>query len=103
MGLGLLIIPGIYLALRLQFFTAIIVEEDGGILESLRRSWEITKGQAMPLFLVFLTMVGISIVGFLLFIVGIFVAIPLTYMMYAYTYRKLSAPVISEENIATVE
>jgi len=102
-GLGLLIIPGIYLALRLQFFTAIIVEEDGGILESLRRSWEITKGQAMPLFLVFLTMVGISIVGFLLFIVGIFVAIPLTYMMYAYTYRKLSAPVISEENIATVE
>ena len=102
-GLGLLIIPGIYLALRLQFFTAIIVEEDGGILESLRRSWEITKGQAMPLFLVFLTMVGISIVGFLLFIVGIFVAIPLTYMMYAYTYRKLSPPVISEENIATVE
>ena len=102
-GLGLLIIPGIYLALRLQFFTAIIVEEDGGILESLRRSWEITKGQAMPLFLVFLTMVGISIVGFLLFIVGIFVAIPLTYMMYAYTYRKLSAPVISEQNIATVE
>jgi len=101
--LGLLIIPGIYLALRLQFFTAIIVEEDGGILESLRRSWEITKGQAMPLFLVFLTMVGISIVGFLLFIVGIFVAIPLTYMMYAYTYRKLSAPVISEDNIATVE
>ena len=46
-GICLFIIPGIYLALRLQFFTAFIVEEDTGIIESLKRSWEITRGQGM--------------------------------------------------------
>ena len=46
-GICLFIIPGIYLALRLQFFTAFIVEEDTGIIESLKRSWEITRGHAV--------------------------------------------------------
>ena len=57
-GICLFIIPGIYLALRLQFFTAFIVEEDTGIIESLKRSWEITRGQGMPLFMLMLSMIG---------------------------------------------
>ena len=39
-GTVLLIIPGIYLYLRLQFFTAFIVEEDCGIIESLQKKLE---------------------------------------------------------------
>lgn len=90
-GLVLLIIPGIYLALRLQFFVAFIVEDNAGIIESFKRSWAITKGQGLPLFWILLIQIGITIVGLILFIIGIFVAIPVIYMMYCYIYRKLVA------------
>ena len=96
-GMVLLIIPGIYLYLRLQFFTAFIVEEDCGIIESLQKSWDLTKGQGMPLFLLLLAMIGTAIVGCILFCVGLFVAVPLIYMMQCYTFRKLNTISTEEE------
>lgn len=90
-GIILLIVPGIYLAIRLQFYSAYIVEEDCGIMESLQKSWKLTEGQVMPLFLLFLAMIGIAIVGCILFFVGLFVAAPLIYMMQCYTFRKLNS------------
>lgn len=83
------IIPGIYLALRLQFFMAFIVEENAGITDSLKMSWNITKGHAGDLFILWLAMIAICILGFILLVVGIFVAFPLIYMMYCYAFRKL--------------
>ena len=96
-GTVLLIIPGIYLYLRLQFFTAFIVEEDCGIIKSLQKSWNMTQGQTLPLFLLLLTMIGTAIVGCILFFVGFFVAIPLIYMMQCYTFRKLNTISTEEE------
>ena len=96
-GTVLLIIPGIYLYLRLQFFTAFIVEEDCGIIESLQKSWNMTQGQTLPLYLLLLTMIGTAIVGCILFFVGFFVAIPLIYMMQCYTFRKLNTISTEEE------
>ncbi|OCW94019.1 hypothetical protein A9168_09150 [Macellibacteroides sp. HH-ZS] len=95
-GLCLLILPGIYLGVRLQYFTAVIVEDNGGIISSMKRSWEITKGNFWPLFLLGLTYFGIAILGILIFVVGIFVAYPLIYMMYAASYRVLSTPVAAD-------
>ena len=99
LGICLFIIPGIYLALRLQFYAALIVEDDAGIIESLQRSWEITRGQGMSLFMLMLAMIGICILGFILLGIGIFVAMPLVYMMYAYAFRKLNAPLQIIEDI----
>lgn len=96
-GMVLLIIPGIYLYLLLQFFTAFIVEEDCGIIESLQKSWNMTQGQTLPLFLLLLTMIGTAIVGCILFFVGFFVAVPLIYMMQCYTFRKLNTISTEEE------
>ena len=96
-GMVLLIIPGIYLYLRLQFFTAFIVEENCGIIESLQKSWNMTQGQTLPLFLLLLTMIGTAIVGCILFFVGFFVAVPLIYMMQCYTFRKLNTISTEEE------
>jgi hypothetical protein len=90
-GFALLVVPGIYLAVRLQFSLASIVEEDTGILTSLKRSWEITKGQTMPLLLLLLVMIGLTMLGLVFFIIGIFVTIPLTGLMYCYVFRKLTA------------
>lgn len=89
-GCCLLIIPGIYLAIRLQFYAAFIVEEDAGILDSLKRSWEITKGQGGQLFLLGLVMMGLMLLGIICLIVGAFITTPLIYTMYCYTFRKLN-------------
>lgn len=89
-GIALLIVPGIYLALRLQFFQAAIVDENTGIIDSFKRSWEITKGQVLPLFLLQLIMIGISLIGMIALGAGIFVAIPFTGLIYCCTFRKLT-------------
>lgn len=91
-GLCLFILPGIYLAFRLQFYQAFIVEEDAGILDSLKRSWKITEGQVLPLLLLTLAMCGIILVGVILFMVGVLFAIPVVYMMYCEAFRKLNTP-----------
>lgn len=91
-GLCLFIIPGIYLGLRLQFYQAFIVEEDAGIVDSLKRSWKITEGQVIPLLLLSLAMIGIVLVGVILFVVGVFFAIPVIYLMYCDSFRKLNTP-----------
>ncbi|MDH6535665.1 hypothetical protein D0T51_11105 [Parabacteroides sp. 52] len=92
-GFVLLVIPGIYLSVRLQFFLCFIVEEDAGIIDSLKRSWEITKGQFLPLFLLLLAEIAIGLIGVLLLFVGVFVAGPFIYMIQCYTFRKLNNPV----------
>lgn len=89
-GAVFLIIPGLYLALRLQYSFTCIVEENTGVIDSIKRSWNITQGHVLELLLLALTMIGISIIGIILFGIGIFVAIPLIYTMYCYSFRKLN-------------
>jgi hypothetical protein len=91
-GLCLLIIPGIYIALRLQFYTAYIVEEDAGILDSLQRSWELTQNHVLSLFLLALIMMLFIFAGIILLGIGILVAIPLCYIMFCTAFRKLNMP-----------
>ena len=92
LGFVLLIIPGIYMALRLQFFYAAIVEDNAGIIESLKRSWTMTKGYSLELFILMLIALLICFIGTVALFVGIFIATPLVVLMYGYTYRKLTAP-----------
>lgn len=95
-GFALLIIPGIYLAVRLQFYSCFIVEENAGIVDSLKRSWAITEGHVMPLCLLLLAQIGICLLGCLLLGIGIFVAVPLIYMIQCYAYRLLNNPLAGE-------
>lgn len=99
-GTILLIIPGIYLGIRLQFFSAFIVDEDCGAIESLKRSWAITKNEELPLFLLFLFMVLIFIIGVLLLGVGVFIAVPVIYAMQLTVYRLLNSPVNTQLEVA---
>ena len=91
-GFALLLVPGIYLALRLQYCYALIVDENCGVIESLKRSWNITQGHVMRLFVLFLIQFLICIIGVIALGIGIFVAVPLVALMYSYSYRKLTSP-----------
>jgi uncharacterized membrane protein len=91
-GLILLVLPGIYLIIRMHYYTAAIVDEDAGIIESLKRSWQITKGQTLPVFVISLIIVALSFLGMLALIAGIFVALPLAALIDCTTFRRLTAP-----------
>jgi uncharacterized membrane protein len=91
-GLILLILPGIYLIVRLHYYTAAIVDENAGIIDSLKRSWQITRGQVLPVFVIMVIITVLSFVGMLALIVGIFVVMPLTMLIDCTTFRRLTAP-----------
>ncbi len=90
-GLILLILPGVYLLVRLQFFAYLLVEhENMGVIESLKKSMEMTKGKFWSLFGFGLVFILINIAGFIALGVGLFITIPVTCIAYARLYRKLS-------------
>ena len=95
LGFILFVLPGIYLTIRLQYYIAFIVEEDAKVMDSLKRSWKITKGHTGFLLLLFFTNIGLMVVGTLSFLIGLFVAIPVVTGMYCESYRKLN-PIKSE-------
>ena len=89
-GLLLLIVPGIILAIRCQFYGYLIVERKAGIISSLNKSFSMTKGNGMNLFLFMLLSMGIMLLGILALVVGIFAAFPTVFMATTFIYRFLS-------------
>ncbi|GAB3029533.1 glycerophosphoryl diester phosphodiesterase membrane domain-containing protein [Natronobiforma cellulositropha] len=70
-GLILLIIPGIYLGLRLSLAFPAIVIDDQGMMEGLETSWEVAKGNLLKLLGIWIIfLVGVFSVVISLLIVG---------------------------------
>ena len=89
LGLILLIIPGIYVGIRLGFFQQAIVEKNLGAFDSLKYSWELTKGNAMPLLGLYLLGILITIAGALALLVGLVWAIPTAWLSSIIAFRYL--------------
>jgi len=91
-GLGFIffIIPGIYLALKYQFYTYCIIDKNMGPIEALKASGKITKNQEWRLLgLAFLQM-GVVLLGLLAFLVGSLLALPVVMLASAYVFEQLS-------------
>jgi len=88
-GLLLLIVPGIYLALRFGQYQMAIVDKDLGVIESLKYSAQITQGNVLNLFGLGIVCLLIVIAGFLALVVGLIVAIPVAYLASFVAYRWL--------------
>lgn len=89
-GLILLVIPGIYFALRLQFYKFLIVDkEDIGPVMAIKESWKMTQGHTWNLFLFTLLIILLNFVGLLALGVGLFVTVPVSFLAYAMLYKKL--------------
>jgi len=74
LGCCLLILPGIWLAVRLWYAPLLAATQGATFGEAIKGSWEMTKGHFWELFLMGLTMIGISILGLCAFFVGVFFA-----------------------------
>jgi uncharacterized membrane protein len=88
-GLILLIVPGVYLALKFQFYGFLIVDKKMGVMDSLKKSSEMTEGSMWNLFLFALLLLVINFAGALIFGIGLLVTIPTSLMATIYVYRKL--------------
>jgi uncharacterized membrane protein len=88
-GFIMLIIPGIIVALRLQFIPYIVLDEDIGPLDAVQRSWNLTRGFTFDLFLYGLLLLGINILGIMALGIGVFVSAPVTGIATADMYRFL--------------
>lgn len=90
-GLILFIVPGIIFALACQYFGYLIVDRGLGIIESLKRSAEITKGVRWQLLGFAIILWLLNLAGMMLLFVGLFVTVPITMVTAAYVFRKLEA------------
>ena len=102
-GLLLLVVPGLIWGVKYQFAPFLIVDRNCGIKAALRESAGITTGVKWELFLFFLLVMGINLVGLLAFGIGIFTTLPATMIAYTFVYRKLlerkeSADAVRVEN-----
>ncbi len=90
-GSVLLIIPGIIWGIKFWFYNYFVVDKKAGSIEALKRSSLITKGVKWDLFVFFLALIGINLLGALCLLVGLFATIPTTMVALAFVYRRLLA------------
>lgn len=90
-GYVCLIIPGVYLQLRFQFYPYFILDSDAGPITALKASWAITKGAAAEVFFLGIVNYFINWVGLLCLVIGMFPAYIVQNIALAKTYRQLRA------------
>jgi len=88
-GLILLIVPGIYLAMRFGMYREAIVDRDLGVMESFNYSARITSNNCMNLFALAVLNFFILLAGALLCGVGLIYAFPLVWLAGFVAYRWL--------------
>lgn len=88
-GLLLLVVPGIYLALRFGQFQTAIVDKNLGAIDALKYSSRITEGNKWNLFGLYIIFFLIVLGGALALGVGLIVALPITCLGQFVAYRWL--------------
>jgi uncharacterized membrane protein len=90
-GFILLIVPGIYLGLKYQFYDYFIVDKKMGILEAFSMSERITGGILWELFFFVFIILVFNALGFIFFYIGLLVTIPVSMIAMAHVYRQLES------------
>ncbi len=88
-GLLLLIAPGIWIAIRFQFFPYFIIENGDSSFTALQKSFNLSQDLLLELFVFGVAVVFLNLIGALLFGVGVIITYPLTTMATAVIYRSL--------------
>lgn len=90
-GFILLIVPGIYLAIRFGFFQYVIVDHEMGPIAALKESSRLTVGAKWQILWLSLILVGINILGALALLIGLLFTVPMTFLATVYVYKTLHA------------
>ncbi|MBI5134471.1 MAG: hypothetical protein HZA81_03760 [Candidatus Taylorbacteria bacterium] len=90
-GFAALILPGVYLVVRLGVFAFALVEEDMKPLESIKRSWSLTKGRFWDLLGFSVVLFLLNLLGALALGVGLLITSPVCLLATVYVYQSLKA------------
>ncbi|MCB1210731.1 MAG: DUF4339 domain-containing protein [Verrucomicrobiales bacterium] len=88
-GLILLVVPGIYIAIRCSFFMTAIVDRNLGPIEALKYSYRITTNNTLSLFGLGIMSMLIVLAGVLALLIGLVFAIPVVTLLVPLAYRFL--------------
>ena len=88
-GLVLLIVPGIYLAIRYCLFAQIITDTSASALPALRKAAALAHGNWAPLGALFLIAFLLNIAGMALLGIGLIISFPVSLLAIAGFYRSL--------------
>lgn len=94
-GTLLLLIPGIIWSLKYSQWPYLMVEKNMGVLESLKKSGEITYGAKMDMFVLMLALAGIMLISVIPLGLGLIVTIPLSTLVPVFVYRELTREHVS--------
>jgi uncharacterized membrane protein len=96
-GLVLLVVPGIYLAVRYGLATFLVADDRAAVLDSFRESSALTKGARWSLLLLMLLLFVFNLAGSLLLGLGLLLTVPTSVFAMAYVYRRLLAARVERE------
>jgi uncharacterized membrane protein len=100
-GFLLLIVPGIYLAIKYQFVLYLIVDKNMDVIEAFKESGKMTNGHKWNLLLLLLLFLMITILGVMALGIGLLVAAPIVMIAQAYVYKKLSLNTVVQTHSTT--
>lgn len=89
-GFILLVIPGIYWAVKYHFVLYLVVDRGMGPVEALKKSGKITEGVKMKLLMLGIILTVFNMVGALFFGIGLLITIPISLVAVAHVYKKLT-------------
>lgn len=89
LGLLVLVLPGIYLAVRYQYYSSFIIDKNEGVIEALKHSSDITAGVWWKVFGYGIAIYAINILGVLALGIGLFITVPISMIALTKFYRDL--------------
>ncbi len=90
MGLFLLVAPSLFIVTVFGFYPFFILDKDLGPIEALKQSAKATRGIRVHLLFLFLTCIGLSLLGILFFGVGFLITYPIILIALATVYEKIT-------------
>ena len=90
-GTILLIVPGIYLAVKMYFYDLAIVDRGFGPVEALKESWNMTRGKWWSVFGLLILLFIFNIAGLLALFIGFIVTFPISVMALVLAYKTMAS------------
>jgi uncharacterized membrane protein len=90
-GFILLIVPGIYLAIRYAYVNMLLIEKDITIKEAFKKSSDMTQGEKWHLIGMFLVCAIVVMIGLILLVIGLVPAVMIVTFASVLVYRKLES------------
>lgn len=87
-GFIFLIVPGLYFAGRLMFASYIALEKNQNAVDSIKESWDITKGYSWKIFGKAFIIGLFILAGFIALFVGSFITYPVGMIVFVMLYRE---------------